>query len=604
LDEDGLEDGAQGTAAMNKTAGDMTAGLHRTLIRHLRRLKLDPRLSPSPAAWRQLLDILSASYHDVDDERHTLERSIDVSSQEMRGLHKVLSQRALQDALTGLPNREALVRHLIKSLTASASSGQGLAVLYVDLDGFKQVNDSLGHEVGDELLVLASQRIQACLRPQDLVARLGGDEFVVVCPTVGDDNTADHAVGPTIAARICSQLCAPFPIGIHQAVVSASIGLASTSDGTATAEDLLRQADLAMYEAKLGGKARTAVFDESMQLAVDTRFSVRNALSRAIAGHELRVLYQPIVSLDDERVTGVEALVRWERPGFGLILPEDFIPVAEEHSLISAIDCWVLQEACGRGAQWCEAGGTIATNISARTLQSEDILSALTQALDRTGIAPGQLTMEITETTLLSSTETANRNLARLRELGLKLSIDDFGTGHSSLSKLQQTDVDLLKIDQSFVSRMDEDSSSAAIVSAIITLSHALGLTLVAEGVERRAQADLLQEQGCEAAQGWLFGRPDSADIIDRAFGVSFPEPPAERHARTTRGRVDRATRPLVSPSSAAVSQSLRRRRRRTPTTTAPPAPASKNAPISTPCELFPPPTVLPSPVASDPDGT
>jgi len=493
--------------------------LHRTLLRQLRRLNLDAETSPPPAAWRELLDILSTTYTEADDERYTLERSIDVSSREMRGLHEVLSRRALQDALTGLPNRDALIRHLDQSLATCARSGAGLAVLYVDLDGFKQVNDSLGHAVGDELLVLTSQRIRACLRPEDVVARLGGDEFVVVCPNVSDDS-----VVPAIAARIGSQLAAPFPIGEHDAVVSASIGLATTRDGTATAENLLRQADLAMYEAKLGGKARTAIFDESMQLAVDTKFSVRNALGRAITGHELRVLYQPIVSLANERVIGAEALVRWERPGYGLLSPAVFIPIAEESALISAVDCWVLQEACTRGAQWCEAGGTIAINLSARTLQQDDVIRTLSQTLKQTGIDPGRLTLEITETALLSGTGTAQLNLGRLRKLGVMLSIDDFGTGHSSLSQLQQTDVDVLKIDQSFVSRMDVDVSSAAIVSAIITLGHALGLSLLAEGVERPTQAALLLEQGCDAAQGWLFGHPLPPESLDRAFGLTLPE--------------------------------------------------------------------------------
>jgi EAL domain-containing protein (putative c-di-GMP-specific phosphodiesterase class I) len=336
-------------------------------------------------------------------------------------------------------------------------------------------------------------------------------------------NLSDSSIVPSIAARIGSQLAAPFPIGDHEAVVSASIGLVTTADARATAEDLLGQADLAMYEAKTSGKGRATAFDTSMQLAVDSKFSVRNALGRAITGHQLRVLYQPIVSLDDEQVIGAEALVRWERPGFGLLSPDDFIPIAEEGSLISAVDCWVLQEACRRGAQWCTAGGTIAVNLSARTLQQDDVVHALSQSLRRTAIDPGQLTLEITETTLLGGMGATTHNLNRLRELGVKLSIDDFGTGHSSLSQLQQTDVDILKIDQSFIAVMDEDVSSAAIVSAIITLGHAMGLSLVAEGVERPAQAALLREQGCDAAQGWLFGRPLPAEALDLAFGITFP---------------------------------------------------------------------------------
>jgi EAL domain-containing protein (putative c-di-GMP-specific phosphodiesterase class I) len=223
-------------------------------------------------------------------------------------------------------------------------------------------------------------------------------------------------------------------------------------------------------------------------------------------------------------VIGAEALVRWQRPGFGLLSPDEFIPIAEEGSLISAVDCWVLQEACRRGAQWCAAGGTLAINLSARTLMQDDVIRALDLALQRSEIPPDRITLEITETTLLDGGVATIDNLNRLRARGVMLSIDDFGTGHSSLSQLQQTDVNILKIDQSFVSVMDEDESSAAIVSAIITLAHALGLTVLAEGVERQTQASLLREKGCDAAQGWLYGRPLPAGEIDRTFGVIFPE--------------------------------------------------------------------------------
>ena len=432
----------------------------------------------------------------------------------MHGPHEMLSRQAMLDTLTGLPNRAALIRYLDQSLETCARAGEGLAILYVDLDGFKQVNHSLGYLIGDELLVLAGQRIRVCLRPGDFVARLGGDEFVVVCRNISDSTGA-----PAVAARIGSQLSAPFPIGEHHAVVSASIGLATTADSSATAEDLLRHADLAMYQAKVSGKARTAIFDEPMQRVVDTTFSVRNALGLAITQDELRVLYQPVVSLADERVIGAEALVRWERPGFGLLSPDEFIPIAEASSLVSAVDCWVLQEACRRGAQWCDAGATIAVNLSARTLEHGDVVNTLRQALHSTGISPQQVILEITETALLSGTGTANRNLGRMRDLGVKLSIDDFGTGYSSLTHLQRTDIDVLKIDQSFVSLMDVDASSATIVTAIIAMGHALGMTLVAEGVERPSQVALLREQGCDAAQGWLFGRPLPASDFDQAFG-------------------------------------------------------------------------------------
>lgn len=496
-----------------------SSGLHRKLIEQLRPLHLDRESSPPATAWRELLDVLSTTYTQIDDKSSATKRLMDLTSREISSLHEQLSRQALQDTLTGLPNRAALIRHLEQSLAQCARAGDGLAILFVDLDGFKQVNNSLGHAIGDELLVLASQRISACMRPQDVVARLGSDEFVVVCPHV-----SDTAIVPSIAARIGSQLSAPFPIGDHEAVISASIGLVTTADAAASAEELLEQAALAMYEAKRSGKGRAMVFCTSMQEAVDTRFSVRNALGRAITGNELRVLYQPIVSLADERVSGVEALVRWERPGFGLLGPDDFIPIAEESSLICAVDCWVLAQACHRGAQWCAAGGSLALNLSARSLRHDDVIHALSQALEANAISAAQIVVEITETTLLESQDATSDNLDRLRKLGVRLSIDDFGTGHSSLSQLQQTNVDILKIDQSFVSRMDEDESSAAIVNAIITLGHAMGLILVAEGVERPTQVALLREQGCDTVQGWLFGQPLRAEEIDQAFGVTFPE--------------------------------------------------------------------------------
>jgi EAL domain-containing protein (putative c-di-GMP-specific phosphodiesterase class I) len=291
-----------------------------------------------------------------------------------------------------------------------------------------------------------------------------------------------------------------------------------TTDGTLPAEDLLGQSDLAMYQAKLNGRARTVVFDQSTQHVVDTKLSVRSAIGLAITHQELRLHYQPMVSLADERIIGAEALVRWERPGVGLLAPDAFIPVAEESALISDLDCWVLKEACRRARRWCAAGATIAVNLSARTLEHDEVVRTLSQALHRTAISPRRLSLEITETALLSGTGAANRNLSRLRDLGVSLSIDDFGTGYSSLSHLQRTDIDTLKIDRSFVSKMDQDGSSATIVSAIIAMGHALGLTLVAEGVERPAQAVLLREQGCDAAQGWLFGRPLLAEDFDRVF--------------------------------------------------------------------------------------
>ncbi|HEY8717819.1 putative bifunctional diguanylate cyclase/phosphodiesterase [Pengzhenrongella sp.] len=489
--------------------------LHTTLAHQLRRMDLTPDVVPSGAAWPALLATISSTYAKTERDRSTLERSIDVSSREMRVMHEELSRQALQDALTGLPNRAAMFQHLERSLGECTRAGHGLAVLFIDLDGFKQVNDSLGHAAGDELLVRASERIRACIRPDDVVARLGGDEFVVVCTRVLDRTTA-----PVIASRIGRQLETAFRIGEQDAVVSASIGIAVTTDGMTSGDTLLRHADLAMYAAKIAGKSRSMIFDESMQHEVNTKLSVRSALGQAVARRELHLHYQPITSLVDEQMIGVEALVRWERPGHGVLLPDEFIPIAEENSLVSAVDCWVLTEACRQGADWCALGYSLAVNLSARTLETDQVVHTLSQALHQSGIAARRLTLEITETTLLSGSGTARRNLDRMRDLGVRLSIDDFGTGYSSLSQLQRTKVDVLKIDRTFVSAMDEDESSASIVKAIVAMGHALGLVVVAEGVERASQATLLRTQGCDAAQGWLFGRPLPAAEIDTLVRV------------------------------------------------------------------------------------
>jgi diguanylate cyclase (GGDEF)-like protein len=466
-------------------------------------LALAPDNVPERGQWAQLLNLVSTSYSEADADRYTLERSIEISSDEMRALHDVLRIQARHDVLTGLPNRSALTEMLTDALLAARRRGGEVAVLFVDLDGFKLVNDSLGHAVGDELLVRAAERINGAVRERDIVARLGGDEFVVVCVDVDD---FDAVVA--IARRINAQLETPFRIGAHDSVETSSIGITRSGPGQPTAEKQLSRADMAMYEAKTGGRSQYMIFDEHMRQQLDGRLATEGALRHGIGNSELTLHYQPIVALDNSRPVGMEALVRWQRPGFGLVTPDAFIPIAEESNLITAIDCWVVKEACRQAASWPDQSLSIAVNLSARDLLRDDFVNAMSAALQDTGIAPRRLVMELTETTLMSDSATISKNIARIHSLGVQIAIDDFGTGYSSLSYLRKLPAQTLKIDRSFVSVVDEDRVTQAIVRAMIDMARALDLEVVAEGVERESQADLLRDLGCISAQGYLFGRP------------------------------------------------------------------------------------------------
>jgi diguanylate cyclase (GGDEF)-like protein len=478
--------------------------LHHTLERALRRLGLSPVVPPDLTGWRKLLDWANAAYQEAEEARYTMERSIEISSEEMRELHQVLRRQAREDVLTGMPNRAALGDVLTAALDRRCP-GRLLAVLFIDLDGFKLVNDSLGHAAGDDLLLHAAERIQTAIREADVAARLGGDEFVVVCAELDEVATA-----LAVARRIATSLERPFRVAGQDAVVTASIGVAVADDADTTADDLLRRADLAMYEAKATGRGQLVVFDDEMQQRVNGRLSLENSLRQAIANDEFRLHFQPIVRLSDRRTIGLEALVRWHRPGHGLVMPEAFIPIAEETRLITAIDTWVVESACAQFTEWplAREGATLAVNLSARDLHAPDIVEVVGQTLRRTGLAPDRLVLELTESTMVSGNPAVASNLAWLQALGVRLAIDDFGTGYSSLSYLQRIPAQLLKLDRSFVSPLVEDGPASTVVGAIVTMGHALGLKIIAEGVEVPEQADRLTRLGCDAAQGWLFAHP------------------------------------------------------------------------------------------------
>jgi len=492
---------------------DEPARYHRSLSRQLRRLGLSPTAAPDPVRWAELLRMVSDSYGGSDADRYTMERAIEVSGEEMRSLHAGLTRQARHDALTGLPNRSALAEVLGEALTARWRSGRDVAVLFIDLDGFKLVNDSLGHSAGDELLIRAAERICASVRERDVVARLGGDEFVAVCLDIDDIQVAT-----TIAQRITIQLALPFRIGAQDAIVSASVGIALAGSQPTTSEDLLREADMAMYQAKTTGRSRYVIFADQMRRNVEGRLATEYALRQAIPNGEFELHYQPIVSLPDRTVLSMEALVRWNRPGHGQVFPDNFIPIAEESRLVTVIDCWVVGEACRQAASWPNQDLSVAVNLSVRDLQNSEIVEAMSTALARTGLAPHRLTMELTETTLMSDQASIAVNLGRIHALGVQLAIDDFGTGYSSLSYLRRLPARTLKVDRSFVSALDEDASVAAIISAIVNMGHALGLSVVAEGVEHTSQAEQLQLLGCDAAQGYLFARPRPARDCARYF--------------------------------------------------------------------------------------
>jgi diguanylate cyclase (GGDEF)-like protein len=376
------------------------------------------------------------------------------------------------------------------------------------------VNDSLGHDAGDQLLCDVAQRLAGCLRDGDTLARLGGDEFTVLMPDI-----AGAQVAEAVASRIESQLEPPFELPGQSVFVTASIGIATGVAQHDRSEALLRDADAAMYEAKAHGRARHAVFDPTMHTRAVTRLAIETDLRRAIDSDQLELHYQPIMWLEGNQIVGAEALVRWRRPDGTLVPPGEFIPVAEETGLIRPIGRWVLHEACRQLARWRSdlpqaAGLAMSVNISARQLQDASIVEDVESALHETGLDPGSLILELTESAVVESFEGASATLQKLRWMSVQLALDDFGTGYSSLSSLSRLPLDILKIDQSFVARLDQDAESRAIVYAIVSLATALGVRVTGEGIETASQLSTLIELDCNHGQGFLLGRPAIPDEL------------------------------------------------------------------------------------------
>ena len=426
-----------------------------------------------------------------------------------------LKHLAHHDPLTDLPNRLLFTDRTEQALTSAQLHKRGCALLMIDLDHFKMINDSLGHTIGDELLKAVAERLQAMLGPELTLARLGGDEFAVLaesCPQLMQ--------AAALAQRIIDALKEPFLIGGHQLFINTSIGISLFPGDALSAEQLLRNADSALFKAKSAGRDGYALYTEELTAHAQNRVETAVELRRALEQQELRVYYQPVHDLRTRRLVGAEALVRWEHPQRGLVPPAEFIPIAERTGLIAEIDAWVMRQACQQMCSWQQAGvalSFIAVNVSSRLFARRELFQQVAKVLHETGLDPAFLELEVTESAVMEDPEVALEQMHRLRELGVRLAIDDFGTGYSSLLRLKRLPVQKLKIDQGFVAGLPWDEDDVAIVRVIIALAQSMGMQVHAEGIEQVEQARFLLEHDCDLGQGYWFGRPVPAEQLDWA---------------------------------------------------------------------------------------
>ena len=464
--------------------------------------------------FNQMTARLAASQASVEDYQHTLEEKVEQRTRELQTATARAYKLAQQDILTGLPNRVLLNQRLQQILALAKRENQQVAVLFLDFDHFKRINDTLGHDSGDQLLQQVAQRLSATIRESDLVARLGGDEFVLVLTGLNMAQSAHELL--QLVERVRGAFGTPFTVNTQELSLTVSIGVSMFPDDATDAPSLIKQADTAMYAAKEQGRNAYRFFTADMNARIQARLQLENALRRALANQEFYLVYQPQIDMATGLPIGVEALVRWRDPEHGEIQPGEFITVAEESGLIHPIGAWVLETACRQGREWAEQDMLlrISVNVSVRQLEQDTWLDVVRNALKVTRLAPSYLDLEITESVIISNADKAVATLSRLKQMGVTLTMDDFGTGYSSLYYLTRLPLNNIKIDQKFIRGLDHDRNDEAITHAIIALSHGLGMRVIAEGVETPSQFRFLQKQGCEEAQGFYIGRPMTAPAL------------------------------------------------------------------------------------------